>query len=184
MKCDRCENEATVQEITIRDGARIETHLCEQCARQMGLASQSAVPLSELLTKYVLATGIGGAAAAGRSAPATECPTCRLMWSEFRRVDRLGCPDCYTAFESQLGPLLERAHEGGSRHIGKSPSRVTARRAGTKEAAPPADDRVLRIATLRKQLERAVVEEQYERAAALRDQIRQLEDPADDRPGE
>ncbi|GMV24486.1 MAG: hypothetical protein AMXMBFR58_05170 [Phycisphaerae bacterium] len=174
MKCDRCDNEATVQEISIRNGARIEIHLCEQCARQAGLAAQTATPLAELLTKYVLATGIGATIPA-RSMPATECPKCKLSWDEFRRVDRLGCPDCYAAFEGQLGPLLERAHEGGLRHAGKVPARAGRRHAGRSEQDPVAD-LAQRVAALRKQLEQAVATEQYEKAAGLRDQIRRLED--------
>ncbi|MCC6428938.1 MAG: UvrB/UvrC motif-containing protein [Phycisphaerales bacterium] len=183
MKCDRCDSEATVQDITIRNGVRIERHLCEQCARQAGLGGQTNVPLAELLTKWVVASGIGAPAnpstpAPARQAPVTECPACRMTWNEFRQVDRLGCPDCYSAFEGQLGPLLERAHEGGFRHSGKVPTRAASRRAAqAKEESGGAVERAQRINTLRKQLDQAVLAEQYERAAALRDEIRRLGDP-------
>lgn len=211
MKCDRCDNEATVQEITIRDGARFESRLCEQCARQAGLAKQSNMPLSELLTKYVLATGIASPNVVPNPRQATDCPSCKMTWAEFRQVDRLGCPDCYAAFEAQLGPLLERAHEGGVRHSGKVPARASLRPASPAvaqaqlnaqlkaqghvqghpaSAVPPpgasqaqsqakqeAADRALRVAALKKQLDQAVAAEQYERAAALRDQIRRLTEP-------
>ncbi len=177
MKCDRCDNEATVQEITIREGARFETHLCEHCARQAGLGPQTNVPLSELLTKYVVATGMAPPTILSKSAPVGECPTCRMSWTEFRQVDRLGCPDCYVAFEGQLGPLLERAHEGGLRHSGKVPSKIACKAPAPREDKDHAAERAVRIAALRKQLDHAVLAEQYERAAALRDQIRQLADP-------
>ncbi len=174
MKCDRCENEATVQELTIRNNVRIERHLCEQCARQLGLSSQTTMPLSELLTKYVLATGQGVSSHAPKQAPPTECPSCRMSWSEFRQVDRLGCADCYSVFEAQLGPLLERWHEGGVRHTGKSPARAASRSAAAQDQASCAAERTQRILMLRKQLDQAVLAEQYERAAALRDEIRRL----------
>lgn len=179
MKCDRCDNEATVQEITIRDGARFESRLCEQCARQAGLSKQSSPPLSELLTKYVLATGMASPSVVPGPRQTVECPSCKMNWNEFRQVDRLGCPDCYVAFEAQLGPLLERAHEGGLRHSGKVPARagVRATAATAESRRDEVVERAARVASLRKQLDQAVAAEQYERAAALRDQIRRLTDP-------
>lgn len=178
MKCDRCDNEATVQEITIRNGVRVETHLCEQCARQAGLGPPGPPPLQEILQKYVQATGMAHASAV-TSKTRANCPTCKLTWEEFRQADRLGCPDCYTAFEAQLSPLLERAHEGGMKHCGKIPGRASCAPQPVRQERPNPQDELLersaRIASLRKQLDQAVAGEQYERAAAIRDQIRRLQ---------
>lgn len=177
MKCDRCDNEATVQEITIRNGVRVEMHLCEQCARQAGLGPTPTAPppLHEILQKYIQATGMGHATVVAAKTRA-NCPSCKLTWEEFRQADRLGCPDCYTAFEAQLGPLLERAHEGGIKHCGKTPARACAAPSRPERASPQNEalERMARVTSLRKQLEQAVASEQYERAAAIRDQIRQL----------
>ena len=161
-KCDRCENESTVHEVTIRDGKKIEKHLCEQCAKQDGLAVQSHAPINEIITKFVLSHG----AAAPTRTP--TCASCGLSFAEFRQHGLLGCAECYSAFEPQLGPLIERAHEGGTHHVGKTP-----RRGGGSV------DRQLRIVTLRKQLSDAIAAEQYEKAASLRDELLNVDKPAE-----
>lgn len=186
MKCDQCENEATVHEVVRQGGKHAERHLCEQCAKKLGISVQH-MPINELIQKYVLQqAGATGAAAekaeTSPSAPAKVCGSCGLEHAEFRKTGLLGCPDCYTAFETPLGPLLERAHEGGSKHIGKTPRRAGAgaggRLGGSEDAhAARVRERSERLTILNKQLDTAVRAEQYERAAALRDEIRRVADP-------
>lgn len=162
MLCDTegCGAEATVHETIIRNGKKVERHLCEACARRVGVVSQGALPLQELLGK------IASTQASEARQSAEECPSCGMTWSMFRQKGLLGCGECYATFEDELLPLIERAHEGGSRHIGKTP-----RRAGETAALLQS-----RLAMLRRQLHEAVAAEQYERAAALRDQLRHATD--------
>lgn len=165
MRCDTegCPNEATVFETLIRDHKRVEKHLCEECARKEGLVVQQHVPISDLLSKFVAPQPGGVAKPAEKSA---ECPGCSITWAKFRQSGLLGCPECYRAFEKELSPLIERAHEGATHHAGKTP-----RRAGASEAAAVA---MTRLATIRRQLDEAVASEQYERAARLRDELRRV----------
>jgi len=157
MKCDRCDNEATVHEVTIHKGAKVEKHLCEQCAQEEGVAIQSQSIPAALLSQFMIS---GGPAPAG--APrALACEHCGMTYEQFRQHDLLGCPDCYHAFEKKLMPLLDRVHEGGTAHLGKTPKRSAG-----------ALVRERRIFILRKQLETALASEQYERAAELRDALR------------
>jgi protein arginine kinase activator len=165
MKCDRCQNEATVHEVTVHKGKKVEKHLCEQCAKTDGIAIQSHPPIAEMLTKFVTSSMGGEKSARGQAA----CAGCGLTYAEFRQTGLLGCEECYDAFEEQLGPLLERAQEGGSHHVGKTP-----RRGGG------ALDRGKVVATLRKQLLDAIAAEHYEKAAELRDRLRSV--GADDGP--
>src|SRR2546423_7172491 len=56
MKCDNCNNPATVHLTEIKHGKKIEKHLCEQCAAQNeGLPVKAHTPINELLTNFVLA---------------------------------------------------------------------------------------------------------------------------------
>jgi protein arginine kinase activator len=80
-----------------------------------------------------------------------------------------GCEHDYQTFEKDLAPLLQRAHDGATHHVGKVP-----RRAGGPAPAKPR--RMVDLAKLRKELARAVEAEDYERAARLRDQIRREEE--------
>ena len=163
MKCDNCNKTATVHLTEIKSGKKIEKHLCEQCAAQNeGLPVKSHMPINELLTNFVMAhsglqkeTGTGG------------CEHCKMTWAEFRQSGLLGCQHDYQQFEKELTPLLQRAHEQATHHVGKVPTR----RGGTGVPAK----RTVDVSKLRRDLAKAVEAEDYERAAKLRDQIRQAE---------
>ena len=90
-----------------------------------------------------------------------------MTWAEFRQSGLLGCEQDYTQYEKDLAPLLLRAHEGATHHVGKVPTRRGASGVPMK--------RQIDVSKLRKDLSRAVEAEDYERAAKLRDQIRVAE---------
>ncbi len=143
MKCDSCEKEATVHELLPSKGGKIvEKHLCEQCAREAGVAVQTHLPLTQLLSQFL--TTQAKAAAGAAPAPGTTtvqpgvCRTCGVSYAQFRHSGLLGCPDCYRSFETQLSPLLERAHEGGTHHVGKVPRYLQAPGGATPPIAEPA----------------------------------------------
>lgn len=179
MKCDHCENEATVHEVTVKNGVKIEKHLCEVCAQQQGLAVQSQIPFAELMTKYIVTSGTQPPVAR-----ATHCPICKITFAEFRQHGLLGCAECYRAFEDQLAPLIERAHEGGTSHVGKVPRRASGGKPRKQpngeqdeETLAQLEARAERLRSIREELDRAVAAEEYEKAARLRDEIRKLSSP-------
>ena len=157
--CDKCGKPATVHLTEISDGQKIEKHLCEDCAAGEGITVKANLPISQLLEEFVLQT------ASRDDSSDIECDVCGMTLSEFRRRGVLGCPNDYDAFEPVLGPMLQRAHEGAREHIGKVP-----RRAGSTQKTHNA------ILRLRAQLKAAVASEHYEKAAELRDQIKELEE--------
>lgn len=170
MKCDLCDNEATVHEVTVRNGVKVERHLCERCAQGAGVSVPGQGSVQELLKLHVT---LGQKPVQGAVRPAA-CPMCRLTFAEFKQHGQLGCPECYRTYESQVGPLMERWHEGGIRHVGKTPKRL-ARSVG--EASVSLEDRAERLRRIREDLDRAVKAEQYEQAARLRDELRRLAQP-------
>ncbi|MFI4859919.1 MAG: UvrB/UvrC motif-containing protein [Phycisphaerales bacterium JB063] len=168
-KCDKCDRPATHHSVEVVKGIKTEKHLCEQHAAEEGLSvSNTHAPINELLTHYVKMTGAkeGPANTGGMTRVDRKCPDCGLKFSDFREKSLLGCPGCYTAFKRPLITLLERAHEGGSQHVGKVP-----RRSGGGE------QRQLLIARMRKRLDSAIAAENYELAAQLRDDISGMERP-------
>ncbi len=180
MKCDTCDNEATVHEVSLKNGVRVEKHLCEACAAKLGMAAAGST-LGDLLTNFVLPQITGEAARPARAPKARPpvCPRCAFTFEQFRQAGLLGCPDCYTAFESLLVPLLERWHEGANQHVGKLPRRATESGAGKAmladaRALAEKRERLEKEKVLRRQLEDAVKSEQYELAARLRDQLQKL----------
>lgn len=160
--------------MTVRGGVKHERHLCEHCAREAGLNATGAT-LGQLITKFVVTPGVEAGAKPAAVKPAPEkpasCRGCGVTFAEFKQTGRLGCADCYTTFEAQLSSLLERAHEGATHHVGKAPSRWEARSA----RAPDDALRRERMDDLRRRLEQAVMAEQYEVAAGLRDELRRVE---------
>ena len=163
IKCDNCNKPATVHLTEIRNGKKIEKHLCEQCAAQNeGLPVKSHMPINELLTNFVMAHS--GVQAKEQT---LQCEHCGMTWAEFRQNGLLGCPNDYASFERELSPLLQRAHDGATQHVGKQPTR----RGGSGVPMK----RQVDIGKLRRDLQKAVEAEDYERAAKLRDQIKDAE---------
>jgi protein arginine kinase activator len=184
VKCEQCDSEATVHELRVVNGKRAERHLCEKCARNEGIAIQTGMTVPEIIEK-MLEQSTEPAKPADRPASkktqqAATCPECGTTYTEFRQSGLLGCAMCYAAFEGQLGPLLERAHQGGTHHAGKLPKRAlagaqapsTGKKKESVLGGP--EQRAGRMAALRKQLDEAIRSEQYERAATIRDELRKL----------
>ncbi len=169
MKCDHCDNEATVHEVTVRDGEKLERHLCEQCAAEAGIAAEAGQSPIEILKMVIEQPS-------AKQAKATACPTCGLTFEDFRTGGLLGCSNCYDAFDARLMPLIERAHEGSVQHCGKVPTRLCGQAESSKMRVLAAliEERAHRTATIRRQLEEAVKTEHYERAAQLRDELHKI----------
>lgn len=161
MKCDNCNRPATVHMTEVRNGKHVEQNLCEQCAaKQQGIVGKPHMPINELLTKFVMAhSGVPS------EQQIVQCDQCGITWAEFRQNGLLGCASDYDHFESDLAPLIQRAHEGATHHIGKTPAGRSSELATSRR--PTAD-----VVRLRKELQRAVEAEDYEKAASLRDQIK------------
>jgi protein arginine kinase activator len=162
LKCDNCNRAATVHLTEIKGGKKIEKHLCEQCAAQAeGITVKGHTPINELLTNFVMAhSGL-------QKEMGLSCEYCGMTWADFRQSGLLGCAHDYQLFERELAPLLQRAHEGATHHIGKVPVR--------KGGSGVPMKRRLDVTKLRKDLAKAVEAEDYEKAAKLRDQIREAE---------
>ena len=173
-KCDKCDRPATHHAVENHKGQKTEKHLCDEHAAEEGMSLHTAhAPINELLTNFIKMSGASPAdekPTRKRSGPGRTCPDCGLKFADFRDKSILGCAGCYKAFERSLLPLLERAHEGGSQHVGKVP-----RRSGGGE------QRQLLIARMRKRLDEAIAAENYELAAKLRDELTGMET---NRPGD
>jgi protein arginine kinase activator len=162
MKCQFCTQSATVHLTNVdRDGHRRELHLCEACAEKKNVIAKKELNLSAILQTLI------GAHVGARSDELSRlaCPVCGIRYMEFRAEGRLGCPHDYEVFRLGLEPLLQRIHRGGAdHHVGKQPRR--------QRHAP---ERQRELLQLRRQLREAVEQEAFERAATLRDLIRQKE---------
>lgn len=160
LKCDGCGADNPVVHLTeVVNNKMAMLHLCQACAAEKGLDS-SPGPISPLAD---FISNLGGSSSRP-SNPQDRCPFCGLSYPDFKEVGRLGCPECWTAFREPLEKLLRRVH-GSTRHVGKV----------YLPPDPSASEREKRLEGLRNRLSRAVDNEDFERAADLRDQIRSLD---------
>lgn len=157
--CEECgQAPATVHIRRVTAGEEVEIRLCVECARERGVESKlgdeavSTDPLTLMFKNLGEMEGSQG-----------SCPGCGMSYARFRETGRLGCASCYEAFASELRPLIRRVH-GEVRHVGKVPTRE----GETYEQAA-------RLRRLNEDLEKAIGNEEYERAAEIRDQIQGLE---------
>lgn len=161
MLCDICgKNPATVHLTEIIDDQIDELHLCEECARQKNVQMEQQFGLSDLLA------GLAefDKPTQEKEAASLKCANCGLAYSDFKKIGRLGCGECYSAFKKYLGPLLKRIH-GSNQHLGKSPLKVAGRVLKKK----------IDLSSLRYKLQKAIEAEDFEEAAKIRDQIKELE---------
>ena len=162
MQCEECgKKPATVHITRIENGKKTDLHFCEQCAVQKNALNMStSFSINDLLT---------GLLNSGNFTPIKvdfvqdiQCEFCGMTYTKFRETGRFGCSNCYKTFLDKLTPLFKRVH-GNTSHIGKVPTR-----AGNKIKTQREIER------LRQELSKAIGCEEYEKAASIRDQIREL----------
>lgn len=157
--CDLCgKGEATLKVSQLdKNGKVTEVSVCAECARQRGFTEveQLKAGAPEIIAE--LKTRVDEADAK------MVCRSCGLTYAEFKRQGRLGCADCYVSFHDQLLPVIRRIHDA-VQHVGRTAS-------GSRKHAQVQ----MNIQKLRAALSGAIQGEDYEKAAALRDQLKRAE---------
>ena len=159
MLCCICkEKEATVHLTQISGDKMQKVDLCEECAKTKGVNDPTGFSLADLLL------GLGASQEIEQAGGGAEvkCPRCGFTQADFKKAGRLGCPDCYQTFAEGLEGLLKTMHKG-TRHTGKVPQSLQQSR-----------NQAERMKVLQKKLAKAVEDENFEQAALLRDEIRQM----------
>lgn len=161
MLCQNCgRNEANTHIKRIVDGEPEELHLCGSCAQHLGYAELFGGlgrNLSGMLSRF-----FPGASQLLPEEDVPRCPHCGSSFQDIVRTGMMGCADCYEEFYDRLKPSLSRIH-GRATHVGKE---------GT-EGEPRRERRQL-IREKEAELREAVRTEEYEYAAQLRDELKEL----------
>lgn len=135
--------------------------LCEACAQEKGITSPDGLLMAEEL--------LGGAPPPTQpigvfpSVSVDSCRGCGFTLEDFRKVGRLGCPQCYEAFSREISQRLPSMHKATT-HKGYIPEGLVKQQALRSQ-----------LTGLNADLEKAVSEERFEDAAALRDRINEIE---------
>ena len=160
MTCDSCDQPATVfLSQKNKDGSIHKMNLCPTCAQASQAEDSTGYALAEMLTGFNEETT---KEETGKR-PANACPACGFTIAHLKKTGRLGCADCYSIFGKSVSGMLEKMHRS-SDHKGKRPKNVP-------EALTP-------LAVLEEELASAVQNEDYEKAAALRDRIQKQQESA------
>ncbi len=164
MKCQYCEKPATFHITELTGEVPVELHFCEEHARiyltQSDEPEESNSSLAGVLAQHLK---VGQTAEELARLDQRACPICGITFYEFRHAGRLGCPHDYVCFSQELEPLIMNIH-GAVEHVGKRPQHGVH---GT--------DHQTRMIRLRREMKEAVEREDYEKASAIRDEIRKLE---------
>lgn len=164
MLCERCEKEvASVHVTKIINNKKTEAHFCQDCAQEVG-GLGIGIELPNIFSSIFEQPKVWGSV----PTKSLSCPTCDLSINDFRQLSQLGCSDCYHTFQKDIHPLLRRLH-GASKHVGKVPLKSHAKTRLERQ-----------LEQLKEQLKQMIGVENYEEAARLRDEIRNVESDLND----
>lgn len=168
MICQDCnQKESTVHLTQIVNNKKVVMNLCKDCAEKRGFHSpfeHMPFPLAELVTGMVGPAKTPALKGGRKGQKVKKCPTCGMTFEDFGKVGRLGCGECYRTFRPELADLLRKIH-GSPKHRGKTFLEPVETSRTVKEERK-----------LREELRMAIENEEFEKAAALRDRIKSLPD--------
>ncbi|MBN1836210.1 MAG: UvrB/UvrC motif-containing protein [Spirochaetales bacterium] len=164
MKCEICgAREAVIHIQQVIGKERVDLHLCEECAVERGITStQDRIELS--ISNLI--NGLVEVRKKKKPAANLVCPGCGSAWEAVNRREKMGCPECYTTFHREIRQALRRAL-GKAQHRGRLPRRLSTYKTFLVD-----------MVKLKEGLDDALKREDYEKAARLRDRIRELESRA------
>jgi protein arginine kinase activator len=125
MICQQCQKRlATLQIVQNIDGRQLEIFLCEQCASNnekvvfkvpSGLGGGIHINLNDLLPG-LMSFGSHGINVQKELA----CSFCGNTFSDFQKLGKMGCGNCYEVFHSEITPIISRI-QGNLEYKGKMP---------------------------------------------------------------
>lgn len=182
MLCERCKkNEANYYYHENVNGTEKTFHLCAECAGELEKSGEiKSFSKSSFFGGDGFLDGFFGmddmnslfsSLFAPKSAYAqsrlqnpteTKCSLCGATFDELVRDGKAGCPKCYDVFAGELEESIRRIH-GRSSHTGRAPLKFREKNEAKQK-----------LHRLEKELKEEIKNENYERAAELRDEIRAL----------
>lgn len=163
MKCQSCgKKEATVRYYENINGKQKEIFLCADCASNLGFSNFSDIfsPIFTSLPKFMNEE---------ESVEENVCPNCGYTFDEYTKTGLFGCPECYNTFKDKLDSLFLKIN-GKNRHVPLTKSNNIKAKVDNKT-----DTDLSEVDKLKQELKKLVENEEYEKAAVVRDKIKKLE---------
>lgn len=167
MLCQKCKkNEANTHVKSVVNGEYEEFMLCSECAKEMGYTNLWGDMNSDF--NSILGSFFSNALPA--RSETTRCKTCGATYHDIAKSGQVGCANCYELFLSELMPSIRRIH-GNTTHCGKRPNTLESKPLDKNKV-----NEVSEVGKLKKELKRAIEEQNFEFAAKLRDKIKEMEE--------
>ena len=193
MLCDKCKkNEANVKYTEIINGEKKEMMLCEKCSHELGLDNVSFnMPID-------FSSFFGGLLEDEmyneqefmplfQKVKELKCDNCNMTYDEFVNQGKFGCEECYNVFSNKIDTLLNRLH-GSNRYLGRKALNSSERNTNIHDKGKEiketntnkSDDKKIdsndnKVQKLQDDLKKAILDERYEDAAKIRDEIQKIE---------
>ena len=167
MLCQSCgQYPATTLVKEISDGQLTQLHLCDACAQKLGIGSMVGLRMG-------FDSFLGDLFDAQSPISAEKrCKGCGSSFREISQTGKVGCAQCYQTFRKELTPLIRQLH-GTVQYKGKRPT------GSALQVVPPIQPMVMvepaTVEEKRRELQQAVQAQEFERAAELRDEIKEME---------
>ena len=92
-----------------------------------------------------------------------RCPTCQMTLKDIAHVGKFGCADCYATFKEDIIDIVQRVQGGQFEHVGKTQQSSYKKLAIKKQ-----------IEEKSKYLNKLIDDQEFEEAAIVRDEIKDL----------
>jgi len=163
--CDECKKNIATVFLTKISGSEVsKVQLCEECAKRMEETTEAVNLLAFLPQVLSSLQGLEDNLVEDiLTGELLTCGSCGTSFNDFQKMGLLGCADCYQEFSEALHRVVIEFQESDE-HIGKIPGKASEGARLRK-----------RIIDLERHLQQKIAEEEYEAAAAVRDQIREIE---------
>ena len=150
MICQSCKKKkAVLHTYCISNNDLVDVHYCEECGRKQSVEED--VCLDDSL--YNLLDGLIKTRNQEVALESVDtCGFCGTSLKEIRKNNNLGCPNCYEQFSEDVSSLKRHSVHEYKKTVGSG------------DEAPG-------LHLLRKKLEDAVMQEDFEKAASIRDKI-------------
>ncbi len=154
MLCENCKvNNATTHIKKTVNGVTNEYFLCPECAAKLGFNNFNFFKLDNFWNDFLGEPVIKSL---------KRCETCNSSFEDIVNNGKMGCADCYSIFKDEILPTIKKIH-GKTIHTGATPSYTIEEE---KE-----DNK---IEALENKLQEAIKNEEFEKAAEIRDELKEL----------
>ncbi len=166
MLCQNCKkNEATTHIKRVINGEATQSHLCSACAQSLGYNNffdDFSFNLPSLFSGF-----FDDSMPSLAESRLERCEMCGCSFDDIIKSGSVGCANCYEKFYSKLLPSIQRIH-GKVKHAGLVPQNTA------DPAVPKEKTAEEKIADMQNEMSKAIEEQNFERAAILRDEIKKL----------